>query len=96
MQSIGERQRYREIWETMTYLGVEDGEASLMASSDGSRCTGAAVVPCRSSVGQRRDSDMDAFIVLVLKQRQEYVREVRVTEKREKVQKIDRGRVEGY
>jgi hypothetical protein len=39
---------------------------------------------------------MDAFIVLVLKQRREYVREVRVTEKREKVQKIDRGRVEGY
>jgi hypothetical protein len=80
----------------MTYPGVQDGEASLMASSHGSRCTGAAVIPRRSSVGQRRDSDVDAFVVLVLKRRREYVREVRVTEKREKVQKIDRGRVEGY
>jgi hypothetical protein len=39
---------------------------------------------------------VDAFVVLLLKQRQEYVREVCVTEKREKVQKIDRERVEGY
>jgi hypothetical protein len=39
---------------------------------------------------------VDAFIILVLKRRREYVREVCVTEKREKVQKIDQGRVEGY
>jgi hypothetical protein len=39
---------------------------------------------------------VDTFVVLVLKQRREYVREVRVTEKREKVQKKIQGRVEDY
>jgi hypothetical protein len=39
---------------------------------------------------------VDTFVVPVLKRRQEYVREVRVTEKREKVQKKIQGRVEDY
>jgi mRNA-degrading endonuclease toxin of MazEF toxin-antitoxin module len=39
---------------------------------------------------------VDTFVVPVLKRRREYVREVRVTEKREKVQKKIQGRVEDY
>jgi hypothetical protein len=74
------------------YPGVQDGEASLVAKSDGSRCTGAPVIPRQSSVGRRQDSDVNALVVLVLKQRRKYVREMRVTEKEEKVQKKIQGR----
>jgi hypothetical protein len=78
------------------YLGVQDVEAGLMAKPDGSRCTGAPVIPCRSSVGRWQDSDVDVLVVLVIKQRREGVSEVRVTEKRKKVQKKIQERVEGY
>jgi hypothetical protein len=39
---------------------------------------------------------VDAFVVLALKQRREYVREARVIKKREKVHKVDRKGVETY
>jgi hypothetical protein len=39
---------------------------------------------------------VDVLVVLVIKQRREGVSEVRVTEKRKKVQKKIQGRVEGY
>jgi hypothetical protein len=39
---------------------------------------------------------MDAFVVLAFKHGQKYVREVRVTKRREKVHMVDRKGVEGY
>jgi hypothetical protein len=67
-----------------------------VANFDGSRCSGAPVIPRRSSFEWRQDPDADAFVVLVLKRRREYVREVRVTKRRQKVHKVDRKGVKGY
>jgi hypothetical protein len=79
-----------------SYPGVQVVEASLMAKSAKSRCCGAPAIPHRSFVWQQRDSDADALIVLVLKRRRNYVREVRMTEKEKEVQKKIQGRVEAY
>jgi hypothetical protein len=45
--SSGEAVRSRK-WRP--YPGVQDGEVSLVANSDGSRCTGASAIACRSPV----------------------------------------------
>jgi hypothetical protein len=56
-----------------------------MVKSAESRCCGASAFPRRSFVWRQQDSGADALVVLVLKQRRKYVREVRVTEKEEEV-----------
>jgi hypothetical protein len=68
----------------------------MVANFDGLRCSGAPVIPRQSSVKRRQDPDADAFVILVFKRRREYVREVRVTKRRQKVHKVDRKGVEGY
>jgi hypothetical protein len=79
-----------------SYQEIQEDEAELVANFDGSRCSGAPVIPHRSSVERQQDPDADAFVVLLFKRRQEYVREVRMTKRREKVHKVDRKGVKGY
>jgi hypothetical protein len=84
------------IWETRFIPKIQEDRAELVARFAKTRCTGAMGIPRRSSVERRQDPDVDAFIVLALKRRREYVREARVIKKREKVHKVDQKGVETY
>jgi hypothetical protein len=67
-----------------------------MAKSAESRCCGASAIPRQSFVWRQQDSGADALIVLVLKRRRKYVREVRMTKKEEEVQNRDQEEAGAY
>jgi hypothetical protein len=60
-----------------------------VARSVCSRCTEVLGISHQRSCPRQRDPVVDAFIALVLKQRREYVSEVRMTKKGEEVQRVD-------
>jgi hypothetical protein len=93
MKKIGQE---KGMWEAVILPGVQDVEACLLARYAESRCSGTRGIDPRSLCHGQRDSDADDLDILVHKRGRKYVREVRVAEKEEEVQKRDQEEVEAY